>query len=189
MTTDAMRLALVGGGVVARWHAEAIQRLRATARLVVLVGRRGGSGQALAESLGVDFARSLEDVVARSDIDAVVICTPSGSHADTAVTALEAGKHVLVEKPLDVTFRAGMRVVEVARRSGLTASVVSQHRFDPASRAVQDALRSGRLGRVTSCLVSTPWWRDPYPLTSSDLAISLGDATGGGKLNPARAAD
>ena len=138
-----MRLALVGGGVVARWHAEAVQRLNATARLVVLVGRPGGSGQALAESLGVDLATSLGDVLARSDIDAVVICTPSGAHADTAVTALDAGKHIMVEKPLDVTFRAGMRVVDVARRTGLTASVVSQHRFDPAGPSTRPCAAGG----------------------------------------------
>jgi UDP-N-acetyl-2-amino-2-deoxyglucuronate dehydrogenase len=179
-----MRLALVGGGAVARWHAEAIQRLGAIARLAVLVGRPGGSGQALAESLGVDFATSLEDVLARSDIDAVVICTPSGAHAETAVTALDAGKHIMVEKPLDVTLRAGMQVVDVARRTGLTASVVSQHRFDPASRAVHEALRSGRLGRVTSCLVSTPWWRDQAYYDSADWR-GTAQMDGGALLNQA----
>lgn len=184
MATDVMRLALVGGGVVARWHAEAIQRLGAPARVVVLVGRPGGSSHALAESLGVDASTSLEEVLARSDVDGVVVCTPSGMHAATAVAALEAGKHVMVEKPLDVTVTAATRVVNVARRTGLTASVVSQHRFDPASRAVHDALQSGRLGRVTSCLVSMPWWRDQGYYDSADWR---GTATmdGGVLLNQA----
>ena len=73
---------------------------------------------------------------------------------------LDAGKHVLVEKPLDVSVEAASRVVDTARRSGLAAAVVSQHRFDPASRAVHDALRRGRFGLPTSCVMSMPWWRD-----------------------------
>ena len=168
MHAEVMRFALVGGGVIARRHVDAIQRLIARARVVVVVGRPGGSSHALASFLGVDASTSLEDVLTRSDVDAVVICTPSGMHADTAVAALEAGKHVLVEKPLDVTVTAATRVVEVARRTDLTASVVSQHRFDPATVAVHKALRGGRLGRATSCVMSMPWWRDQAYYDSAD---------------------
>ncbi len=163
-----MRLALVGGGFIGGRHVEAIQRLGQSAHLVVVVGRSGGSAQALAGSLGVDASSSLGDVLARSDIDAVVICTPSGLHADAAVAALDAGKHVLVEKPLDVSVEAASRVVHAARRSGRAAAVVSQHRFDPASQVVRDALHSGRLGRPTSCVTSMPWWRDQAYFDSAD---------------------
>jgi UDP-N-acetyl-2-amino-2-deoxyglucuronate dehydrogenase len=179
-----MRFALVGGGFIGHRHADAIERLGKPAELVVVIGRSGGSAQALASSLGVDASSSLGEVLARGDIDAVVICTPSGLHADAAVAALDAGKHVLVEKPLDVSVEKATRVVDAARRNGRAAAVVSQHRFDPASRAVHDALRRGRLGRPTSCVMSMPWWRDQAYYDSAEWrGTALLD--GGALLNQA----
>src|SRR5215217_2665267 len=83
-----------------------------------------------------------------------------------------------------MTLSAGMRVVDAAGRTGLTASVVSQHRFDAASRAVHDAMHSGRLGRATSCLVSTPWWRDQSYYDSADWR-GTAELDGGALLNQA----
>ena len=74
----------------------------------------------------------LEKACARPDIDAVSICLPSGMHADAAITALEAGKHVIVEKPIDVTLAAADRLIDAEQQTGLTVAVISQRRFQHA---------------------------------------------------------
>jgi len=155
-----VRFALIGSGVIAKTHARTIGQLGEAAELVVVVTSGRGDGEALARSSGAELSRSTAEVLRRSDVDAVVIYTPTGLHADTAVAALEAGKHDLVEKPLDVTVDAARRVLDAQQRSGRAAAVVSQRRFAAASRTVQEALQAGRLGRLTSCVVSMPWWRD-----------------------------
>jgi predicted dehydrogenase len=101
----------------------------------------------------------LEEALEAQAIDLVILATPSGMHARQALTALEAGAHVVVEKPLDVSVAEGRRVVEAAERTGLTVSVVSQHRFDPSSEAVRAAIERGDLGRLTSAVMSAPLWR------------------------------
>ena len=104
-------------------------------------------------------SRRSRPLLARPDIDAVAICTPSGSHAALAVAALDAGKHVLVEKPLDVTVEAARTVAEAQARSGRTVTVISQHRFDSASALVHEHVRAGRLGRITSAVACVAWYR------------------------------
>ena len=88
-----------------------------------------------------------------------MVATPSGTHADIIVPALEAGKHVLVEKPIEVSLEAADRIIEAERRTGNVVAVVSQHRFDAATERVVEAVRAGRLGRLTSAIASCAWWR------------------------------
>jgi UDP-N-acetyl-2-amino-2-deoxyglucuronate dehydrogenase len=107
---------------------------------------------------------SLAGALAAGGVDLVSVCTPSGLHADAAEQALAAGRHVLVEKPLEVSLPRARRLVELAAeaaRRGVVASVVSQHRFDPASVAVANAVAAGRFGRITSAVGSVAWWRGP----------------------------
>jgi predicted dehydrogenase len=84
-------------------------------------------------------------------------------HADAAQEALAAGKHVVIEKPLDVSLDRARRVAELAAQAekrGQVCSVISQHRFDPASAAVYQAVAQGGLGRITSAVASVAWWRE-----------------------------
>src|SRR5262249_50759286 len=96
---------------------------------------------------------------ARDDVDAVVVCTPSGTHADLAAAALRAGKHVVIEKPIDVSLAAADRVIAAERRYGRTVAVISQHRFDRAAEKVASVLNAGELGALTSANASCAWWR------------------------------
>jgi UDP-N-acetyl-2-amino-2-deoxyglucuronate dehydrogenase len=75
------------------------------------------------------------------------------------VAALAAGKHVMIEKPIDVTLEAADRIIGAERASGKKVAVVSQHRFDPATEKVMAAIQAGDLGRLTSGIASTAWWR------------------------------
>jgi UDP-N-acetyl-2-amino-2-deoxyglucuronate dehydrogenase len=158
LTEHQMKFAVVGAGVIGKLHAQTITNLPG-AEVGVVVDVQLERAQDLA---GRHQARALSDIAAAlslPDIDAVAICTPSGEHADLVVAALRAGKHVVVEKPLDVCLAAARRVAAAERESGRWVTVISQHRFDPSALVVREALSSGRLGRVTSGSASVAWWR------------------------------
>ncbi|HEX7119969.1 MAG TPA: Gfo/Idh/MocA family oxidoreductase [Longimicrobiales bacterium] len=92
--------------------------------------------------------RADEEVFASDDVDAVVICTPSHLHERQAIAALEAGKHVLVERPLALDADGARRVVEAAERAGKTLMVALNNRYRPDVRALSPFLRGGELGEV-----------------------------------------
>src|SRR5436190_17254477 len=147
-----VRFGIVGAGAIGRLHASVIAGKVPGAELVAVTDRTMDRAAALAGTYGARAYPSLDAALDR--VDAVAVCTPSGAHADAAVAALNAGRHVLIEKPIDVTIAAAERIITAQRRAGTVASVVSQHRFDPASQAVYRAVRAGRLGRMTSAVVS-----------------------------------
>ncbi|ONI78537.1 hypothetical protein BWI15_01320 [Kribbella sp. ALI-6-A] len=153
-----LRFAVVGCGVIGRHHAAVITG-RPDAELAAVVDPVPSAADELAAQYGVTAYNDLGDVLARDDIDGVALCTPSGDHAEQAVLALRAGKHVVIEKPLDVDLVAAARLAEVANRSTASATVISQHRFDPATEVVRAAVESGKLGRLTSAVASVAWWR------------------------------
>src|SRR5262245_38464310 len=98
--STSVRFALIGTGNIAGFHAEAIKQV-AAAKLVAAYSRT--SPEIFAEKHGCEPVRSLEALLARTDIDAVCITTPSGAHGEPAIAAMRAGKHVLCEKPLEIT--------------------------------------------------------------------------------------
>lgn len=149
--------AIVGAGVIGTVHAEALDGL---GTLVAVVDTDLTRAQKLADRFGAPVATTdLDAVLARTDVDAVSICTPSGLHADGAVAALDAGKHVVIEKPLEITLAAADRIVAAERRSGRTVAVVSQHRFDASTEKVLGSVAAGHLGVITSAIASHAWWR------------------------------
>jgi UDP-N-acetyl-2-amino-2-deoxyglucuronate dehydrogenase len=177
-----VRFAIVGAGAIGRLHAAVLATLP-DAELVAVVDRNPDRAVALAREHGVAAEPTLEDAL--DEVDAVVVGTPSGMHADPAVTALDAGRHVLIEKPIDVSLAAAERIVAAARRAGTVASVVSQHRFDPASQAVYRAVRDGDLGRITSAVVSMAWWRSQEYYDSGAWRGTLALDGGGAVMNQA----
>jgi UDP-N-acetyl-2-amino-2-deoxyglucuronate dehydrogenase len=158
-TMRPLGFAVVGAGAIGRVFADAVAGA-ADAELRLVVARRPDPARELAEAHGAAWSTDLEGYLATAeDVDVVIVATPSGTHADVAVPALEAGKHVLVEKPLDVTLAAADRIVEAERRTGNVVAVVSQHRFDRPAERVAAAVRDGHLGRLTSATASCAWWR------------------------------
>jgi predicted dehydrogenase len=170
-------------GAIGEVHARVIEGLAGAAAVTVVMGRDPDRTAAAGRLHGADPSLSVEDTLAREDIDAVAICTPSATHADIAVRALRAGKHVVVEKPLDIALPSALRVVDEQRRSGRTVTVISQHRFDPASAAVHEAIRRGGLGRLTSAVMTMPWWRSQAYYDSADWRGTRAMDGGGALLN------
>ena len=154
-------VAIVGSGIIGRNHAAAIAR-HPDLRVTAVVDPIDEAGQELAAQVAGAHYATLGDALAGSGFDLVAICTPSGLHAECAEQALAAGKHMVIEKPLEAALPPARRLVEMAADAvarGQVVSVISQHRFDPASVAVADAIAAGRFGRLGSAVGSVAWWR------------------------------
>jgi UDP-N-acetyl-2-amino-2-deoxyglucuronate dehydrogenase len=158
MTFERLRFGILGCGVIGPHHARAIAGLEG-AELVAVADAGLQPAEELASVHGCGSYASLAEMLSEVDLDAVCICTPSGMHADDAIAALEAGKHVIIEKPVDVTLEAAEGLIEVHRATGGKVAVISQHRFDASTRAVYEALTSGEFGRLTSGSAELRWWR------------------------------
>ena len=155
---EPLRFGILGCGVIGPHHARVIADLD-DAELVAVADTGLVRAEKLAGAYGCSFFSNLEEMLSRADLDAVCVCTPSGMHAEHAIAALEAGKHVVIEKPVDVTLGAAERLLEAQRAAGKKVAVVSQHRFDAATLAVQEAVSEGRFGRLTTGSAEVRWWR------------------------------
>lgn len=192
MSGPAIRAAIIGCGVIGHHHARVLSahpRFEVTA----LVDIRPAAADEVAElvSTGDGAPRpyvttTLDEVLVRGGVDLVVVCTPSGTHIDIATEAVTAGLHTVVEKPLDVDIAKGRRFVDLAADAatrGIHVSVISQHRFDPASLAVHRAVEGGRFGRITSAVASVAWWRSQEYYDGGDWRGTWALDGGGAVMN------
>jgi predicted dehydrogenase len=152
--------AIVGCGMIARFHARALAEVPG-ARLVALVSRNPANARGLADMLGLrsDIATELAPVLARRDVDVVIVTTPSGAHQEPAVAAAEAGKHIVVEKPLEVTLERCDRIIEACDRQRVKLCTIFPSRFGDANQALKAAVDAGRFGRLTLGETTCKWWR------------------------------
>lgn len=191
MSDRTIGVALVGSGAMGTVHAAIASGIDAL-RVVAVVDPIVESAARLAARLAaagfrrpIDCA-TLEDALSSPDVDLVVITTPSGMHVSQAAMALDAGKHVLIEKPLDVDLARARAMADRAAQAmqkGLVASVISQHRYDTASVIVADALKAEAFGRVTTAIASTAWWRPQSYYDSADWRGTWALDGGGALMN------
>ncbi len=149
---------IVGTGVIAAMHADALATLPG-ARLVAVTDVASQAASAFAAARGCAAAPGLDALLARPDVDVVCVCVPSGLHAEVGIRAARAGKHLVVEKPIDVTLASADRLIEATRAAGVALTVISQHRFDPDLIELKRLLGAGALGRLVLGEASTKWYR------------------------------
>ncbi len=175
-----IRFGLVGCGVIGRVHAEALAELDG-ARLAGVTDARRESADAFAAAYGAVSYPSLEDLLASDAIDAVCICTPSGLHAEEALAALRAGKHVILEKPMALCSADAERLVAASKESRHILSVISQHRFRPDVVRLKELMDAGAFGKLILCDLYMKFWRDPTYFTSNPWRGTR-EMDGGGAL-------
>lgn len=189
--SETLKVAITGCGVIGRTHAVALQEFPG-ASIVALVDAVPDAAVALADFIEKSgrprpsVHASLTDAFAAADIDLVALATPSGLHIQQGLEVLAAGKHVVIEKPLDVDLSRAQEIEAAANeaaRRGVVASVISQHRFDQASVAVADAVAKGRFGRLTSAIASVAWWRGQGYYDSGDWRGTWSMDGGGALMN------
>lgn len=167
-TTPApITFALVGCGNIAPTQAKALAALPGDARLTHCCDTNPATAAAFAATFGLKTA-TLDEILADPAIDAVTFCTPSGLHASLGARALSAGKHVVVEKPMEITPAACEPLLAAQRASGRKLAIISQHRFDPSSQKVRATLDRGELGRLILAEARIPWYRTQEYYDSGD---------------------
>jgi len=149
---------IVGTGVIGAIHADAIAMVP-DARLAAVTDVAVSAAAAFAAARGCAAEPDLDALLARPDVDVVSVCVPSGLHAEVGIRAARAGKHLAVEKPIDVTLDAADRLIEAARAAGVALTVISQHRFDPGLIEAKTLIDEGALGRLVLGEASTKWYR------------------------------
>jgi predicted dehydrogenase len=152
--------AIVGCGMIARFHARALAEVP-SARLVALVSRRTEHAQKMANELELrcEVYNDLEPALAQRDVHAVIVTTPSGAHMEPAVAAASAGKHVVVEKPLEITLERCDAILAACTRNKVQLCTIFPSRFHDANRALKAAIDAGRFGRLTLGETTCKWWR------------------------------
>lgn len=153
-----IRFGLLGAGRIGKVHAKAVTG-DANATLVAVADAFPAAAQAIADQYGCTV-RSIDEIAAASDIDAVVICTPTDTHADLIEQFVKAGKAVFCEKPIDLSLARVKSCLEVVRAHKGTLMVGFNRRFDPHFRAVRDQIDAGAIGEVEMVVITS---RDPGP--------------------------
>ena len=151
---------IVGCGMIADFHARAIAEIP-DARLVAAFSRSPANGGRVA-ALAVGQCRVYDDLaamLAHPGLDVVCVCTPSGAHLDPAVTSARAGKHVVVEKPLEITVPRCDAIIQACDEAGVRLCAIFPSRFSPANLLLKRAIEAGRFGRLTLGDTYVKWWR------------------------------
>lgn len=178
-------IAIVGcGGMIAGVHAAALKEIP-DARLVGAWSRSPEKTQRFSEQHGVRAYRSHEELLGDPAVEAVSICLPSGHHAEYGVKAAAAGKHVIVEKPIDISIPKAMSLIEVCRKNGRRLSVIFQSRYTPAAKKVRKALDQGLLGRLILGDAYIKWYRSPEYYKSNAWRGTKAIDGGGALINQA----
>ena len=178
-----MNFGIIGSGMIAAVHAMALREMRGGC-LHSVFNHHAEGAEKLAAAHGVRAFSSLAEFLADPDLDAVTICTPSGAHLEPALAALAAGKHVIVEKPLEVTTARIDRMIAAAAATGKSLSSVLNRRFTPAMDAFRQAA-AGRFGKLTSASCYVKWFRDQAYYDSAPWRGTVALDGGGALMNQA----
>jgi predicted dehydrogenase len=183
ITAAPIRIGLVGCGAISTQHLEAIAALDGLA-LSAVTSASADRARTVGERWGVPWSTSLDDLLARDDVDAVTICTPSGLHPAQALAALRSGRHAIVEKPIALSAEDADAVVREGRERRLVVATISQRRFEPAVRALKAATDTGALGRI-SLIIAEGLYHRPQAYYDSAAWRGTLDLDGGVLMNQA----
>ena len=154
----AIGFGIVGCGMIANFHARAVADIRG-ASVVACFDTFPAAADRLAQSLGCQAYHDLHAMLDDPRVDVVTICTPSGAHLDPAIAAASAGKHVIVEKPLEITLQRCDRIIDACAKAGVVLSTIFPSRFHEASQLLKKAVDTGRFGRLTVGDAYVKWYR------------------------------
>jgi UDP-N-acetyl-2-amino-2-deoxyglucuronate dehydrogenase len=173
---------IIGCGMIAEFHTRAINEI-ANARVVGAWSRSLANAEKIAGLArgGCPVFDDLDALLAQPGLDVVCVCTPSGAHLDPAVKAAGAGKHVVVEKPLEITLPRCDAIIEACDTAGVRLCTIFPSRFTPANIRLQEAIGLGRFGRLTLGDTHVKWWRTQEYYDSGGWRGTW-DLDGGGAL-------
>ncbi len=151
------KFGIIGCGMISRFHARAIREIGA--ELVACYDQLPIAAERLAQEFGCKAYADLKEFLADPEVQIVTVGAPSGAHLDPAVAAAKAGKHVIVEKPLEVTVERCDAIIDACNAAGVTLSTVFPSRFHQSSVQLKKAIESGRFGKLTLGDAIVKWYR------------------------------
>lgn len=179
-----IRFALITYGKVARLHARALRSMPG-AKLVAVYGRDPAKRAAFAAEFGIHAYDGIAEMIAGSDVDVVIVASPHPQHKEHAIAALQAGAHVLVEKPMAILVEDCDEMIAAATRAGRLLSVICQRRWYPSVQRLRRAIDAGRLGTPALGQVIMLGWRDQAYYESDPWRGSWEHEGGGVLVNQA----
>jgi predicted dehydrogenase len=159
MSFRKLRFAIVGCGVIHGTHIDAIRSLPDDAELAAVCDEVEDLARATGAKHGVPAFTDLSAMLAEAEFDVLCVCTPSGLHAKHGIEGARAGKHIVCEKPIDVSLEAADALIAACAENGVKLEVISQHRYSPGMRQLKGYLDAGRLGTLCYGESVTKWYR------------------------------
>ncbi len=153
--------AILGCGSISKTHIKALLQVE-KAELYAVCDRceeRAAAAAEAAEGKEVLVYTDMDEMLADENVDAVIILTASGLHGDMGMKAARAGKHVVVEKPIDISVEKARKLIQTCEDNGVSLSCIFQHRYDDDTIALKKAVEEGRLGRLNAGCCHTKWYR------------------------------
>lgn len=149
---------IVGCGMISSFHARAIADVRG-AKLVACFDNRAEAAEKFAAEHACTAYTQLDDMLSDTNVDIITIATPSGAHMEPAVAAARAGKHVIVEKPLEITLKKCDAIIKACAQAGVQLGAIFPSRFHDASVKLKRAIDGGRFGKLTMGDAYVKWYR------------------------------
>lgn len=149
---------IIGCGMIANFHRKAIDDIRG-AQLVACFDQYPLAAERLADASGCKAYADLNEMLTHPGLDVVTICTPSGAHMEPAVAAAKAGKHVIVEKPLEINLKRCDKIIDACRKAGVTLATIFPSRFHKSAQLMKAAVDKQRFGRLTLGDAYVKWFR------------------------------
>jgi len=173
---------IIGGGMIATFHAQAIQSME-EGKLGAIYARNPQKAKALGEQFHCKSYSNLDSFLADDSIDIVTIATPSGAHLEPTIAAARAKKHIICEKPLEVTPARIQQMIDVAKEENVILSGIFNRRFNPAVTALKEAVEQGRFGTLSLCDAQIKWYRDQAYYDSATWRGTVALDGGGALMN------
>ncbi|HSD41969.1 MAG TPA: Gfo/Idh/MocA family oxidoreductase [Burkholderiales bacterium] len=155
------RVGIIGLGMALKPHALSLRDLADRVEVAAAFAPSGARRDEAAKTWSLPVVDSLDRILEDPSIDTVLVLTPPWTHTELVGQAARAGKHVLLEKPVEVNAQRAADIVATCERAGVRLAIVFQHRFRPAAIELAGLLRDGRLGKLLSASASIRWWRSP----------------------------
>ncbi len=171
---------IIGCGMISDFHAAAISELE-HGQLVGVSSRNTDNAKRLTDKYNVEGYSDYNELLKRSDLDIVCICTPSGAHLEPAIATAEAGKHVVVEKPLEITLQRCDEIIQACDETGVQLCAIFNSRFTEGAELVKSTIESGRFGKLTLGDAYIKWFRSQEYYDSGGWRGTW-DLDGGGAL-------
>lgn len=163
MSSQRFGIGIVGLGAATMPHVKSLKELHETIEVRGVFSRNKARRDAFANEHGFPASDSYEAMLADDGLDAIILLTPPNQRMELVQMAAKAGKHILMEKPVERTTEAATQIVEICEKADVKLGIVFQHRFREGSIAAKNLLASGKLGRMATAYLMVPWWRsDDY---------------------------